>query len=72
MRVSVTSQMKCQIGHRAGEPTCFSILSQRNLPPVQSPALPLLSAAVRIYKSRRSSALVWHKTSRAGHVTQKI
>lgn len=32
----------------------------------------LLSAAVQIYKSHRSSALVWHKTSRAGHVTHKV
>lgn len=61
--VFVTSQMKCQIGHQDGEPACFSILSQRNVFPIQTPALHLLSAAAHVYKSRRSSALVWHKTS---------
>lgn len=60
------------MGTVSGHAFLFLVKERTPPPPVQSAALPLCAAAAQIYKSRRSSALVWHKTSRAGHVIQKI
>lgn len=81
--VSVTSQMKhrgvcflCQIGHHDGEPGVHCLfLAEETFPlgPKFSAApRSRLSAPDQIHKSHRTSALVWHETSRAGHVTHKI